>query len=488
MTVTDRAVGGSAARTLSPALILTGLLLVAGNLRAGITTVGPVIEELQRELGLSSLTASALISLPLVAFAVVSPFAPALARSLGLERALAGGLVVLAVGLVVRSLPGQPLLWLGTGLLGMAIAVLNVMLPALVKRDFPHRIGQITGTYSAVQSSFAAIAAGAAVPVAGLTALGWRLPLAMWSGLALIALGAMLPQLRGALPDAAAGLRNVDTAGLRNVDTAGLRNVDTAGLRNADAAGLRNADTAGLRNVDAAGLPNAGTAGLQNGGVGDSERASAAASGVDRAGAVGRAVVGGLAGGRGRSPWRTALGWQVTAFMALQSTGYYVLITWLPSMETAAGVSAATAGVHQLLLNGFGIAGSIACSTLIHRSRDQRLLGVIVPVLLAGAAGGILAFPAYGAIWASLAGVGGGASIVLALSFFGLRTVDHTQAAQLSGMAQSVGYIVAAAGPIVVGALHDATGSWSLPLTVIIVLDLILITFGWLSGRPRLIG
>jgi CP family cyanate transporter-like MFS transporter len=143
----------------SAALILAGLLLVAANLRAGITTVGPVLEEVQNDLALSSLTASVLISLPLVAFAVVSPVAPALARRLGLERALGSGLAVLAVGLVVRSLPPQPLLWTGTALLGIAIAVLNVVLPALVKRDFPGRIGQVTGAYSAIQSVCAAIAA-----------------------------------------------------------------------------------------------------------------------------------------------------------------------------------------------------------------------------------------------------------------------------------------------------------------------------------------
>jgi CP family cyanate transporter-like MFS transporter len=388
---------------LSPALVLAGLLLVAGNLRAAITTVGPVLEKIQNDLGLSSLTASALISLPLIAFAVVSPVAPALARRFGLERAMGGGLVVLTAGLVVRSLPGQALLWAGTALLGIAIAVLNVILPALVKRDFPNRIGQVTGTYSAVQSSFAAIAAGAAVPVAGLTSAGWRLPLGMWAGLALIALGVMAPQLRRHTP-----------------------------------------------------LPAPRVATRQARG--------------------------------GRNPWRTALGWQVTAFMALQSTGYYILITWLPSIESAAGIGAATAGVHQLLLNAFGIAGSITCSALIPRFRDQRLPAVAVPVLYTVAVTGILTAPRLSAVWSSLAGLAGGSSIVLALSFFGLRTAHHTQAAALSGMAQAVGYLIAAAGPVAVGALHDHTGSWTPPLLTVIGLELVLIVFGYLAGRDRVIG
>lgn len=411
MTTTERTAGrtGAAGHSLSPALVLIGLLLVAANLRAGITTVGPVLEELRGDLGLSALTASALISLPLVAFAVVSPFAPGLARRIGFERALGAGLVVLAAGLVVRSLPGAPLLWIGTALLGIAIAVLNVVLPAVVKRDFPGRIGQVTGAYSAVQSVFAAVAAGAAVPVAGLSAAGWRVPMGMWAGLAVIAFGVLLPQLR----------RTTVVPPSRD-------DVSPAEVR--------------------------------------------------------------LPAPHARKPWQTALGWQITAFMALQSTGYYVFITWLPSIESSAGISETVAGVHQLLLNGFGIAGSLVCSALIPRFRDQRLLGVLAPALFAVAAAGILVAPSFAAVWAGLAGFAGGGTIVLALSLFGLRTAHHTQAAALSGMAQSLGYLVAAAGPIAVGALHDATGSWTPALIVLVALEVILIGFGYLSGRRRLVG
>jgi len=400
--------GSRAPRILAPALIIAGLLLVAGNLRAGITTVGPVLGEISASLGLTSVAASALVSLPLVAFAVVSPFAPRLARWVGLERALAIALVALAAGLVLRSLPGLPCLWSGTALIGVAIAVLNVVLPALVKRDFPTRIGQVTGAYSAVQAVFAALAAGVAVPVAGLSALGWRLPLGMWAVLALIALAVLAPQLRR---------RTVVPEEQDDVV------LDT-----------------------------------------------------------------GKHGAAWRSPWRSALGWQVTAYMGLQSVGFYVFITWLPSIETTAGVSAAAAGWHQLLLNGCGIVGSLTCSVLIPRFRDQRLLAVLAPVLIVTAVLGVLFAPELSGVWDSIAGVAGGASIVLALSFFGLRTTNHSQAASLSGMAQSVGYLVAAAGPIAVGALHDATGSWTSPLLVVLAVQLALLVFGMLAGRARVIG
>jgi MFS transporter, CP family, cyanate transporter len=398
--------GAGATRAVPMALVVAGLLLVAANLRAGITTVGPVLTEVQDDLGLPSSTASILISLPLLAFAVISPIAPRLTRRLGLERALTLALLVLAVGLVARSLPGLVLLWLGTALLGVAIAVLNVALPALVKRDFPNRIGQMTGAYSVVQSTMAAAAAGIAVPVANATALGWRLPLGMWAGLALIAVGVMVPQLRR-----------------HTVVTPAEDDVHLS---------------------------------------------------VDHT--------------PWRSPWRCALGWQVTAFMGLQSVGYYILVTWLPAIERSAGVGESAAGVHQLLLNGFGIVGSITCSALMNRLPDQRPLAVGGPVLFIVAAVGLLWQPGYGALWAAVAGVGGGTCIVLALSFFGLRTRNHGQAADLSGMAQSVGYLLAAAGPIVIGALHDRSGSWTPGLIVLIGLEVCLMVFGWFAGRNRVIG
>jgi CP family cyanate transporter-like MFS transporter len=397
-------------RALSPALVLVGLLLVAGNLRAGITTVGPVLADIERDLGLTSAAASVLVSLPLLAFAVVSPFAPRLARRVGLEWALGLGLIGLAVGLVLRSLPGLALLWGGTALIGVAIAILNVVLPALVKRDFPTRIGQITGSYSAVQSLFAALAAGVAVPVAGMSALGWRLPLGMWAVLAVVALAVLAPQLRR------------HTVVARSQDDVSVTAHDLDG------------------------------------------------------------------GARWRSPWRSALGWQVTAFMGMQSVAFYVFITWLPSIETAAGVSAGEAGLHQLFLNGFGIVGSIGCSFLIPRFRDQRLLAMIAPALIIVSAGGILIAPQLSGIWTSVTGVAGGASIVLALSFFGLRTSHHSQAAALSGMAQTVGYSFAAAGPIAAGALHDATGSWTPALAVVIVLQALLVVVGAFAGRARVVG
>ena len=381
--------------------VLIGLLLVAGNLRTAITAVGPVLPAVEKTYDLPSTMASVLVSLPLLAFAVVSPFAPRFARAVGLEKSIVIALVGLIVGLVVRSVSPVALLWVGTALIGIAIAVLNVVLPSLVKRDFPTKIGQVTGAYSAVQSSFAAIAAGVSVPVAGMSGLEWRLPLGMWAGLALITIGVLAPQLRRHTGE---------------------------------------------------------------------EYGSGTATPVER----------------GRSPWGSALAWQVTGFMGLQSVVFYVFVTWMPAMEHSAGINEAAAGLHSFLLNAVAIAGSLLSSALIPRLRDQRIISVGGPILALVATLGFLAAPGFAALWASILGISGGANIVLALSFFGLRTRNHADAAAMSGMAQCVGYLVAAAGPIVIGAVHDASGSWTPALIIVaVVVEIPLVIFGALAGRNR---
>jgi CP family cyanate transporter-like MFS transporter len=183
--------------------------------------------------------------------------------------------------------------------------------------------------------------------------------------------------------------------------------------------------------------------------------------------------------------WRSLLAWQVAAFMGLQSTNYYVLITWLPSIEQDAGISDTTAGLHLVLFSIFGIGGSLGCSALLARLRNQQVLGACIALVLVVANLGIMLAPGATVVWACVAGIGGGSSIVFALSLFGMRARSHRTAASLSGMAQSLGYILAAVGPVAVGALHDATGSWTPPMAVLLVLSGCLVVAGLLAGRDR---
>ncbi len=163
-----------------PILLIVGIMLIAANLRAALTSVGPLLEQIQQQLALSATAAGLINSLPLILFAILSPLTPTLAKRIGIERTLGLALALLICGIALRSLPQDAMLWPGSILIGAAIAFANVVLPTLVKRDFPHRAAAMIAAYAAVMSLVAAIASGLAVPLASLADLGWRFSLLCW--------------------------------------------------------------------------------------------------------------------------------------------------------------------------------------------------------------------------------------------------------------------------------------------------------------------
>src|SRR2546423_2614500 len=186
-------------RTLAPAgLAIGGIVLMAATMRGPITSVGPLLDTIRADTGLSSAGAGVLSMLPLLAFAAVSPLAPGLAARTGLERSLGAALVTLAIGLALRSIPGGAMLFAGTALLGVGIGLINVLLSALIKRDYPDRAPALTGLYTTTMGALAMTGSGIAVPVADHAPGGWRTSLGLWVIVALIALAAWLPRLREA--------------------------------------------------------------------------------------------------------------------------------------------------------------------------------------------------------------------------------------------------------------------------------------------------
>jgi CP family cyanate transporter-like MFS transporter len=183
--------------------------------------------------------------------------------------------------------------------------------------------------------------------------------------------------------------------------------------------------------------------------------------------------------------YRYALTWQVTAFMALQSLLYYAALSWLPTIFQDRGDSAVTAG-NLLALMGVGnLTTSLLVPVLAHRRPSQR--GLVVPSLIGTAAGlaGVLWAPLGSApFWVLVLGVSQGSCLGLAIFFMLARAPDAGVAASLSAFAQSVGYLVASAGPLVVGLLHSATGSWNLPVALLLVLCAAELATGLLAGRP----
>jgi CP family cyanate transporter-like MFS transporter len=178
--------------------LLLGLVvaLVAFNLRPAVASVGPVLPEVRTDLSLSGVGASFLTFLPVLCFGLLAVAAPRLARRSGIEPVLLGMLVVVAVGLAGRVVDGSGLLYLGTALAGGAIAVGNVLVPPLIKRDFPDRTGLMMGVYTMAVSGSAAVAAGLTVPAGDAIGFGWRGALGVWAVPAVLAAAAWLPQVR----------------------------------------------------------------------------------------------------------------------------------------------------------------------------------------------------------------------------------------------------------------------------------------------------
>ncbi|WBQ08189.1 MFS transporter [Kribbella sp. CA-293567] len=375
------------------ALIAASVFLVALCLRPALTAVGPLLPQLGADEGLGESALGLLGALPLIAFGLASPLVHRLSGRFGMERAVFWSLLVLAVGSVVRSYTGHVGLWLGTVVIGASIAVGNVLVPVLIKRDYAGHVSRATGVYTAFITGGAAIASAVAVPVAA--GSDWRLALAIWGGLALIVAVIRLPAGRAAATVA----------------------------------------------------PEATT---------------------------GPPLV---------SVWRQPMAWLVTFYMGLQSTSFYVLVTWLPTIEISTGVSERTAGIHLFLFQCFGLIGGLSIPRLMKNPSTQRAGAITASVPIAIALLGLLLAPGLVVVWAVVAGLGQGAALVAALSLISIRGRTHHETTQLSGMAQSIGYLLAATGPALAGYLTEQTGEWTASLTVFIALAVVQVCVGAAAAR-----
>jgi CP family cyanate transporter-like MFS transporter len=176
--------------------LVLGVVTVATALRPLVVTVGPVLPDLRQDLDLGAASAALLTALPVACFGVGAFAGPALSRRLGIDTALTAAMALLVLGAVLRVLGGTAWLFAGTVLVGAAIAVANVLLPALVRRDFPTRVGVVTGIYTSTVAITSTLAALVAVPLADVTGAGWRGPFLGWGLAAAAALLVWLAHLR----------------------------------------------------------------------------------------------------------------------------------------------------------------------------------------------------------------------------------------------------------------------------------------------------
>ncbi|MER2297723.1 MAG: CynX/NimT family MFS transporter [Pseudomonas sp.] len=376
-----------------PWLLLLGLVLVALNLRPALSSMAPVLNQVTAGLGLSASAAGLLTTLPVLCLGLFAPLAPALARRLGSERVILGILFTLALAILVRSAMGVAGVFIGSLMAGASIGIIGVLLPGIVKRDFPQHAGTLTGVYTMALCLGAAMAAGATVPLTQHFGDSWALGLGFWMIPALLAMLVWLPQAR-------------QGHGLHKVSY------------------------------------------------------------------------------RVRGLWRDRLAWQVTLYMGLQSSLAYIVFGWLPSILIGRGLSPTEAG---LVLSGSVIVqlvSSLSAPWLATRGKDQRLAIVIVMLVTLAGLFGCLYAPISGLWgWAVLLGLGQGGTFALALTLIVLRSRDAHVAANLSSMAQGVGYTVASMGPFAVGLVHDLTGGWAAVGWIFAVLGVGAIVFGLGAGR-----
>src|SRR4029079_17264413 len=170
-------------------------MIVAANLRPAVVAVAPLVDEIKASTGWNSSVTGLLTTLPVLVFGLAAPAAPRCAARFGMERTVFGALVVLVAGIVLRLVPEAAGLFAGSVLVGVGIGICNVVLPSLIKRDFAHRSGLMTGVYSATLSAGAAVASGSVVPINDAIGGNWRVSLALWMIPALVATLLWVPQL-----------------------------------------------------------------------------------------------------------------------------------------------------------------------------------------------------------------------------------------------------------------------------------------------------
>lgn len=378
--------------------MMLSIILAAFCLRIIITGVGPLLPEITANLGLTGRSSGLLTTLPLLAFAVVSPLAGKIGRRQGEGKTILIGLCLILLGTVLRSTLGVPGLFLGTAIVGIGTALGNVLLPAVVKAEYPTRVGQVTAYYTVAMVAAAAIGLALNVPLSG-TGLGWNGALLVW-GIAVVITGLIWRK--------------------------------NASLR------------------------------LSTSNPTETE-------------------------GREKPIWKSGLAWCVTLYFGINSMIFYAVIGWLPTILQSAGMQSGTAGIVTSLYQVVSLAPSLLVPTLAGKCRDQRgwlMLGSVLNII------GIITLMSSTAAAAQVTatiilGLANGCAFSMGLALMGFRARDAVEAARLSGFAQSLGYALAATGPMVVGWLHDLTPNWNIGLGYILFASVVALLAGQKAGRDE---
>jgi CP family cyanate transporter-like MFS transporter len=380
----------------TPARILLGasLMLIAFNLRPLFSSLSVLLPDLIRETSLTSAGAGYLTTLPVICLGLFAPVAPRLSERIGPERTLLVVMALLAFGTAWRGFGDLYSLFLGTAMAGAGIAMGNVLLPSVVKRDFAHKSGLMMGLFTMALCGGAAAGSAFTLPLMYAFSASWQTGLAMWAIPAVIVLLVWWPQ----------------------------------SLRGGKVVRFATQAPQGLK--------------------------------------------------------RDPLAWAVTFFMGLQSSLAYCIMGWAVPILRDRGLDGVTAGVIVSASLLVQVATSLVVPSLAVRCKDQRLFNVLLSLLaIVGFIGLVLAPLSTIWFWAVVQGIGQGGLFAIALTVIVLRSPDSRVAAHLSGMAQGVGYLLAAFGPLLIGVLHSVTGNFVTAAWLVTVLGGLAAGFGWFAGR-----
>lgn len=383
-------------------LALVGIVLLAFSLRSAVASLSPLFDAIGEDFELPAAVLGLIGTVPPLCFAVFGLLASGFERRFGLERTTLVALGAVALGLVARAAAVDAYgLLLGSALVFAGVGVGNVLLPALVKKYFPDRIGLMTTVYSTMMAISTFVPPLVAVPVAD--AAGWRTSLGLW---AVFALAGLAPWIVLALRARRAALAEVD--------------IEPVSTR----------------------------------------------------------VFGRM--------WRLPTAWALAVTFFVSSAVAYTSFAWLPKiLVDTAGVTPQVAGTLLSLFALIGLPASLVVPVLVARR------GVVLPLFIVASAsgvlgaGGLLVAPASAPwLWVALLGILP-LLFPLVLTSVGLRTRTHDATVALSSFAQSLGYGVTMLMPIGVGLIHDATGSWTVPLVVLLAISLLAVPAGVVIARRK---
>ncbi|MDO5715584.1 MAG: MFS transporter [Tissierellia bacterium] len=373
-------------------LIVLAILLTSIVMRASFTGIGSIIPIISQDLQLDESISGMISTLPLIIFFLFPVIVNTLNDIVGTKTTMVGATVIVILGISIRSFGSLSTLFLGTGLMGIGITFYNVLLPSIIKNEFPHKVGMITGLYTMMITISSGICFAITPKLAMTLKSSWRGALFFWIYFALITLLLWMFTKNDKIRSEDANLRGV----------------------------LKNPMTI-----------------------------------------------------------------YVSMFFGLQALLYFSFVTWFPTILHGRGIPLESTGLLGMLFQFIGVPVNFLIPTMAEKAKDQRIYGLVTSSFFVG--GLILFYFANSMTMAIIAiivlGLGSCSTLSLCFAFITFRSETPAISAQVSAIAQIIGNILAAIGPVGLGFVYRFTNSWSIAILILIGISVVFTIFGTLSGR-----